>query len=58
MSSGLSVSHDIMQLKMDKIFDGTVGIFDDVVVYTNDDKGHNEVLHNLFFAEESVLVFN
>ena len=47
-----------MQLKMDKIFDGAVGIFDDVAVYTNDDKGHNEVLHNLFVDEKSVLVFN
>ena len=52
LSSGLSVSQDIIQLKMDQIFDGMVGIVDDVAVYTKDDKGHGEVLHNLLRVDE------
>ena len=37
---------------MDPIFDGMVGIVDDVAVYTKDDKGHGEVLHNLLRVDE------
>ena len=39
--------------------DGTVGIADDIAVYTKDEKEHDEVLHNLLsVTKESGLVSN
>ena len=59
---GLSVSQDIFQLKMDQILEqveGTVGIADDVAVYSKTNAEHDEILHSLFrVAAENGLVFN
>ena len=37
---------------MDQVFDGAVGIVDDVAVYTKDDKGDDEILQNLLRVDE------
>ena len=59
---GLSVSQDIFQQQMDNILQqtpGCVGIADDVVVYGQTEKEHNENLIRLFeVAKKEGLVFN
>ena len=59
---GLNVSQDAFQQCMDQIlsqYPGTIGITDDVIVHSKDDKDHDRNLHHLMkVAQKCGLVFN
>jgi hypothetical protein len=53
---GLCVSQDIFQSKMDRVLaevgQGVIGIADDIIVYGEDEKNHDEALHRLMKAAQ------